>query len=694
MNKFKCDICGKEVEGYWNNPAPLEGSKCCDRCHNKYVVPARLKQIKVESKLGDDSNLEESSSQEFEPASVNEPVADSESSSIKDDDIMFEGSKLRNVAIKYGFLNNQDVAKKVYNDPEWNEIIRKCKNPLWEAPSAVEQIVKKYMKDSGEYVEDAVKDGAEKAAGTVSNAVSSVAGAISSAMGDKDAVEDCDRICDADYSKKTKQGYTIEAMFREGGRLHAIAKRASDYIVCLGYDTTDGTWAQGRYSWNTYGGALDALMDEKPSARRIQDAGVLLPRKYRKSFFNEKQARAWAKKVNGDVWSRKDAFNQDEWIVSWDDPDKARDCDITDAAPNTIKVGNVYQTSNTGYGGDVTFYVKKEVNGGYLCAVDHGGDSCPDAVVTAEYLSKLKKIKDCGITDAAPVFKVTYKLNNGYSAVMFRAASENEARSKFKTVMGYDIAGVVPCNETDVAEFSRRGMAILDCAVEDCGLGKNYVEDSAINDAAQFIIELDGSYVKKSTAQYWFVNKESATRFSKKDADDFLRTYEPNGKIIKVSDEDTVSTGEVALGSKYRWEDRYEGLTLTVAEVTAEKIKLSVDNMNKAVIIPVEKFDNLVKEGKIDKIDAATIADADTVDLKKLAELINNATYKAEGNTISKSGVYATADKDHISVSCANSKDVPQVKLIVKSLINVNSAAKGRLEVSTSSHEVYIELTK
>ena len=53
--KQKSDICGKSFEGYGNNPAPLEGKVCCDNCNKTYVIPARLKQLKMSGKL-DDSN--------------------------------------------------------------------------------------------------------------------------------------------------------------------------------------------------------------------------------------------------------------------------------------------------------------------------------------------------------------------------------------------------------------------------------------------------------------------------------------------------------------------------------------------------------------------------------------------------------------------------------------------------------------
>ena len=75
-----------------------------------------------------------------------------------------------------------------------------------------------------------------------------------------------------DFSKKTKQGYDVLEMYRDGGRLHAIFKRANDYGVALGYDTTDGQWAQGMYDYSTLNEAREALKETKPYARRIQDS--------------------------------------------------------------------------------------------------------------------------------------------------------------------------------------------------------------------------------------------------------------------------------------------------------------------------------------------------------------------------------------------------------------------------------------
>lgn len=53
MNTYTCCICGKEHEGFGNNPAGAidetkklitwgEEDRCCDDCNTKYVLPGRM----------------------------------------------------------------------------------------------------------------------------------------------------------------------------------------------------------------------------------------------------------------------------------------------------------------------------------------------------------------------------------------------------------------------------------------------------------------------------------------------------------------------------------------------------------------------------------------------------------------------------------------------------------------------------
>ena len=46
MGKKTCCICGKEFEGYGNNPYPVkEDGCCCNVCNIDKVIPARISRI-------------------------------------------------------------------------------------------------------------------------------------------------------------------------------------------------------------------------------------------------------------------------------------------------------------------------------------------------------------------------------------------------------------------------------------------------------------------------------------------------------------------------------------------------------------------------------------------------------------------------------------------------------------------------
>lgn len=49
---MKCCICGKEINGYGNNPFPLctiddHTSQCCNDCNATYVIQARIASMKL-----------------------------------------------------------------------------------------------------------------------------------------------------------------------------------------------------------------------------------------------------------------------------------------------------------------------------------------------------------------------------------------------------------------------------------------------------------------------------------------------------------------------------------------------------------------------------------------------------------------------------------------------------------------------
>ena len=37
-----CCICNQKIKGWGNNPDPIPGDECCDKCNNEIVVPIRI----------------------------------------------------------------------------------------------------------------------------------------------------------------------------------------------------------------------------------------------------------------------------------------------------------------------------------------------------------------------------------------------------------------------------------------------------------------------------------------------------------------------------------------------------------------------------------------------------------------------------------------------------------------------------
>jgi hypothetical protein len=58
MEKFKCCLCGKEVEGYGNDPSPIqtenEDDECCDECNLAKVIPVRINLVILKSRTNVD----------------------------------------------------------------------------------------------------------------------------------------------------------------------------------------------------------------------------------------------------------------------------------------------------------------------------------------------------------------------------------------------------------------------------------------------------------------------------------------------------------------------------------------------------------------------------------------------------------------------------------------------------------------
>lgn len=75
MKNEKCCLCGDEIIGYGNNPAPVaDEGQCCDLCNITKVIPARLKQFRFdeEEKRYTDPT-EDDLNEGFEEASTRKP---------------------------------------------------------------------------------------------------------------------------------------------------------------------------------------------------------------------------------------------------------------------------------------------------------------------------------------------------------------------------------------------------------------------------------------------------------------------------------------------------------------------------------------------------------------------------------------------------------------------------------------------
>lgn len=43
--EFVCSICQLPFRGYGNNALPINPGRCCDRCDENVVIPARINQM-------------------------------------------------------------------------------------------------------------------------------------------------------------------------------------------------------------------------------------------------------------------------------------------------------------------------------------------------------------------------------------------------------------------------------------------------------------------------------------------------------------------------------------------------------------------------------------------------------------------------------------------------------------------------
>ena len=65
-----------------------------------------------------------------------------------------------------------------------------------------------------------------------------------------DNKEEKEELAESKFLKQTSRGDKVVSITQDkNGRDIAVVQRKNDYTVAIGYDTTDGTWAQGVYDF-------------------------------------------------------------------------------------------------------------------------------------------------------------------------------------------------------------------------------------------------------------------------------------------------------------------------------------------------------------------------------------------------------------------------------------------------------------
>lgn len=100
----KCVICGKPITGYGNNAQPVKDGKCCDKCNQEVVIPARIKKMGLKEEAEDldiDTKVEI-----MEPETLDDLELEKEESD-KKEDCCVDDSKL--IELLHKFLEKEGL---------------------------------------------------------------------------------------------------------------------------------------------------------------------------------------------------------------------------------------------------------------------------------------------------------------------------------------------------------------------------------------------------------------------------------------------------------------------------------------------------------------------------------------------------------------------------------------------------------
>ena len=155
-NKKVCVICGKEYNGYGNNAQPVKDGKCCDKCNQEGVIPARIKKMGLKEEAEDldiDKKVEI-----MEPETLDDLELEKEESN--KEDCCVDDSKL--IELLHKFLEKEGLELDGKGEEEqhfielYHEVV--CPNCSDTDEESVDDIDKEGVQDIEPEVEDNESD--------------------------------------------------------------------------------------------------------------------------------------------------------------------------------------------------------------------------------------------------------------------------------------------------------------------------------------------------------------------------------------------------------------------------------------------------------------------------------------------------------------------------------------------------------
>lgn len=556
---MKCVICNKEYEGYGNNAEPIAKGMCCDNCNTTYVIPAKVKQLKVENKLND-STLQECKDDDTQLRRFTGNLIREEVNAVEQyDDTMRENKltpeqqttleEIRNDEIDHtdklnniyqGLKEGAVEDSKVYHitKEQWNKIPSDYK--MIDPKTKEKKVFAAFIYPNGgttlltEGKHFIIDD---------SNIEESFAGQHEPA----DVNEPVEAQDDFDSAFKTISNLVGKAVGFHVDSNNEVEKMKDGFIRYKGYDIEHNFYGKGEYTVQYQGD--DVWFKTEQEAKKFIDeiSGI-------KDDAQEVQPTLEENEISNSIQDDLDRDIYEGWTP--------RDF-IKELEPQFDRIieGKSWQKP---------FSNKEEIKQWCMSEQPFYKKYVPEVV--SYFVKKWESAKNNSLYDNAEVYGDGEEVEE-----QIEALSENTVEARD----GRDYSQYVGRNLYEVAK--------------ELGItGWNRMDDFFT---------------------YTFYNGNQSIEFET-DGRGTIKGVKANMKDCNtVHDSDTVNDiGMYAKGSKYRWEEKYGNAQLTLMCVCEDDtIKLSLDNADLYVKLPREKFESMLRNKEIVCTDTARIDGYDRI---------------------------------------------------------------------------------